>query len=62
MIYEGVNFNEPMVASMTKSEFEIRHINLLWPDKPKETRRQMLEEVYDLICPPPKKTKGKPQQ
>ena len=56
MIYEGVNFNEPVVKTMTKEEFEGKHLNLLWLDKDEETRKKMLTEVYNLITKPRKKS------
>ena len=55
MIYEGVNFNEPVVKTMTKEEFEERHLNLFWLDKDEETRKKMLTEVYNLITKPKKR-------
>lgn len=55
MIYEGVNFNEPVVKTMTKEEFEERHLNLLWLDKDEATRKKMLSEVHNLITKPKKK-------
>lgn len=55
MIFEGVNFNEPVIMTMTKTEFEARHLNILWLDRDEATRKKMLGQVYDLITKPAKK-------
>ncbi len=57
MIYEGVNFNEPVIKAMTAEEFEERHLNLFWLDRDEETRKKMLSQVYNLISKPAKKSK-----
>lgn len=57
MIYEGVNFNEPVIQKMTKEEFEERHLNILWPDRDEQTRKKMLAEVYGMIAKPKKKAR-----
>jgi len=56
MIFEGVNFNEPVIKAMSKDEFEERHLNILWLDRDEETRKKMLSEVYNLITKQKKKT------
>lgn len=56
MIFEGVNFNEPVIQKMTKEEFEERHLNILWLDRDEQTRKKMLAEVYGIIV----KSKRKP--
>jgi hypothetical protein len=55
MIYEGVNFNEPVIQKMTKEEFEECHLNILWLDRDEQTRKKMLAEVYGIIVKPKKK-------
>ena len=59
MIYEGVNFNEDAVKKLSKDTFITDHIDLLWTKREAETRRKMLEEVYDIFNPPDNKTKKK---
>lgn len=49
MTYEGVNFVESAVKAMTKEEFEKMHLNVLWSDRDKKTRKKMLSEAYGLI-------------
>ncbi len=56
MIFEGVNFYEPVVQAMTKEEFEEKHLGLLWLDRDEATRKKMLGQVYGLITKPVKKT------
>lgn len=55
MIFEGVNFNGPVVKTMTKDDFEAKHLNLLWLDRDEATRKKMLGQVYDLITKPARK-------
>lgn len=55
MIYEGVNFNAPVVSSMTYEEFEKMHLGVFWTDRDEKTRKKMLSEVYGL-CKSKKRT------
>lgn len=50
MIVDGVNFNEEVVAQMTKEEFIEKHIDFFWKDKDRETRRKKLEQAYELTA------------
>lgn len=59
MVFEGVNFNDSLVRSMTAEEFEDRHLKVLWLDRDETTRKKMLTEVYGLICKTAKKRKSK---
>lgn len=55
MTFEGVNFNEPVVRTMTKEEFESKHLNLFWLNRDEATRKKMLGQVYVLITKPVRK-------
>lgn len=55
MTFEGVNFNEPVVKTMTKEEFEAKHLNLFWLNRDEATRKKMLGQVYDFITKPARK-------
>ena len=55
MRFEGVNFNDAVVKTMSKEEFEERHLNLLWLDRNEETRKKMLADVHSIITKPRKK-------
>lgn len=55
MKFECVNFNDEAVAAMSRSEFINTHIDVLWLDRDKDTRKKMLGTVYDLIKPAKKK-------
>ncbi len=52
MIYEGVHFNEEAVKKLSKEEFEAMHIEALWRNRDKKTRKKMLAQVYGLITKP----------
>lgn len=49
MKYEGVTFVAEAVAKMTKEEFIDLHIDVLWLDRKKPTRKKMLADVFDRI-------------
>lgn len=49
MKYEGVTFVAEAVAKMTKEEFIDLHIEVLWLDRKKPTRKKMLADVFDRI-------------
>lgn len=59
MIFECVNFNDEVVRTMSRDEFEARHIGLFWQNRDEATRKKMLGQVYDLITKPAKKSKEK---
>lgn len=59
MIFEKVNFNDEEIRKMSQEEFEARHIDLLWKDRDKATRRKMLAQVYGLITKPAGQSKRK---
>lgn len=62
MIFEGVNFNEAVIKTMSRDEFESRHIDVLWQNRDEETRKKMLAQVYDLINKPTCKSKRKTEE
>ena len=49
MKFEGVTFVEDAVKSMTKRAFIRQHINVLWKDRRKDERKQLLSDVYSMI-------------
>lgn len=51
MIFEGVNFNEAVIKSMSKDDFVRRHVDILWLDRDVPTRKKMLGQVHALINP-----------
>ena len=55
MIYEGVNFNEAAVRNLTLGNFLSQNEPHLWKDRDRKTRRRMLEEVWLMVNPLPKK-------
>lgn len=57
MKFERVNFNEEAVAAMSRSEFINAHIDVLWLDRNKDTRKKMLGKAYDLIKPAKKNSR-----
>lgn len=57
MIVEGINFFEEAIKTMSREEFEARHINLFWQDRDEATRKKMLGDVYDSIVKPAPKSK-----
>lgn len=59
MIFEGVNFNEEQVKTMSREAFVALHENLLWQDREASIRKKMLGQVYDLTTKPAAKTKKK---
>lgn len=61
MIVEGVNFNPEEIKKLSRDEFIEMHISFFWQDREEETRKKMLNEVYDLTNPP-KKGKKKPNE
>lgn len=62
MIFESVNFNEAVIKTMSRDEFESRHIGVLWQNRDEETRKKMLVQVYDLINKPAGKSKRKTEE
>lgn len=49
MKFEGVTFVEDAVKSMTKRAFIRQHVNVLWKDRSKDERKQLLSDVYSMI-------------
>ncbi len=49
MIVDRVNFNEGLVSKMSREDFIAKHIGVFWQDRDEQTRRKMLEDVYDRI-------------
>lgn len=49
MKYDGVTFVEEAVRGMTKAEFIKAHVNVLWTDCDKPTRKARLADVYGRI-------------
>lgn len=62
MIFEGVNFNKAVIKTMSRDEFESRHIGVLWQNRDEEARKKMLAQVYDLINKPTCKSKRKTEE
>lgn len=59
MIFERVNFNEEVIRGMSREDFESKHIDHLWLDRDKATRKKMLSQVYGMITKPPRQSKKK---
>lgn len=57
MKIDCVNFNDEAVAAMSRNEFINAHIDVLWIDRDKDTRKKMLGTAYDLIKPAKKKSR-----
>lgn len=49
MKYDGVTFVEARVREMSKADFIKMHIDVLWLDRDKPTRKKMLADIWQRI-------------
>lgn len=50
MKFEGVTFVDSVVKTMPKEDFIRKHLKVFWKNRTRAERRQMLSDVYDMIC------------